>query len=144
MSLERGCVDPIECVDRRVALKGRGAREGAGDEVEEVARPVADGRERPAGLDRWERRAGLNRRLSQDRQNLELGVDSAVREGSPQALGCVARVELRGEQSEVPCGESESDIAREMRSEVRCQPSDWELVRLSYQKSDKLASALPK
>ncbi len=42
----------IECVDLRVALKGRGAREGAGDEGEEVAHPVADGRERPVGLDR--------------------------------------------------------------------------------------------
>jgi hypothetical protein len=39
-----------ECLGRRAALKGQGDREGAGDEGEEVARPVADVRERQAGL----------------------------------------------------------------------------------------------
>jgi len=72
------------------------------------------------------------------------GSASAAREGSHQALGCVARVELRGEQSEVPCGESEGNIAREVRPEVRCQPSNRQLGCLSGQQSDKLARAIPK
>ena len=63
-----------ECLGRRAALKGQGDREGAGDEGEEVARPVADVRERQAGLGRWERRVGLIRRLSQVERKLRPGV----------------------------------------------------------------------
>lgn len=63
-----------ECLGRRAARKGQGDREGAGDEGEEVASPVADERERQAGLGRWERRVGLIRRLSQDERMLGLGV----------------------------------------------------------------------
>ena len=60
-----------ECLGRRASL---GDREGAGDEGEEVASPVADERERQAGLGRWERRVGLIRRLSQGERMLGLGV----------------------------------------------------------------------